>query len=122
MSKLKTYTSVKKAEDIVLDGIEVLITKNETGIRTVTLADKSGHQVVFLSSEYGSLRCEVPAPPKMVKRYRLHGKVLGIETSVLCDTRAEADSRKGYYEDNTSESDHSDTHLAIEEIEVPEEG
>lgn len=112
------WTNVKKASDIELSGIEVLIDKTDNTINVVTLTDACGNTIRIRMSSY-TMYVEVPAKPVMVKHYAVQGKVAGLTVSETFESKYEADNRRDelisavrYGEDEA---------VKVEEVEVPEE-
>lgn len=120
MSKTQKYEQVKSSNDIQLKGIEAQVTVIDNQVKSVHLVDAEGHELLVRIDSY-ALSVSVPAKPKMVKRYRLKGTVLGLPVEQDYEYRHEAESRQRHFEDNTSDADREETKLSIEEVEVPEE-
>ena len=74
----RRLANVKKAEEVVLDGISVELTLRDPGsVQALVLRDGSGHELVITQEGY-SLAVQVPAPPKQVDAFLLSGTVPGI--------------------------------------------
>ena len=116
----KLYKRAKDS-DIQLHGIDVKVERGEGGIRRITFSDgPAGNEIVVDSaSDYVSIEVSVPAPPKLVKKYRLHGLVLGLPVDKIYDDKYEAERKEQDFRDNTSAP--AEVNLSIEEVEVPEE-
>lgn len=80
-------------------------------VRAVTLKDASGYTLV-IRGDYG-VSVLIPAPPKMVKRYRLTGTLKGLKYEEFFDDRYSADVR-------STELEEFDNKGEITEVEVPE--
>jgi len=112
------FQRVKKAADIELPGVitEALVTASGQLTR-LTFRDAAGAVLAEFQSqnEYSGLQIFVPAPAKMVKKYRVVGSLYGEPFSKSFNEEYEA-SRFIKYEVTDDQSD-----LKVEEYEVEEE-
>lgn len=111
------FVALKNPSQLVLAGITVAVDQVDNSLSTVTLTDEEGQIVRFAMRSY-SMQVEVPAPPKMVKRHRVEGAVLGLSVSLTFDSLRAANDAVDHY----SREVNSDlVALTVTEIEVPEE-
>lgn len=113
------FVEAKTEREVVLDGIEVEIDTKDGGVTSVTLRDAAGHVVRIQKDGYSGLDVLIPAPPVIVKRYRLAGRIPGVNESVLeyHEYEHQAKSRRDAI-DAAVRVEHS---LTITEVAVPEE-
>lgn len=79
----RRLVDAKRADQVVLEGIAVELVTNESGsVQELILRDAQGREVRATQSGY-SLAVRVPAPPKLVERWRLAGRIPGIRDAVL---------------------------------------
>jgi hypothetical protein len=117
MSNSLATVSVKKNERVVLKGVDVFRRYDDNELRVILLTDADGRSLEIQAMPFGQvLKLMRPAPPELVKRFRLTGRIGGHEIAPrLFATRAEADAARDY--GNGVMDDY-----LIEEIEVePEE-
>jgi hypothetical protein len=110
------WDSVKKPEDVVLDGITVTIERCDGTIKVVEMTDKSGHQF-RITGDYG-INTYVPAKPKMVTRFALIGLVMGLPVDETFEHEFQANDRKSALSDACTREDACD--LKVEKREVAE--
>jgi hypothetical protein len=104
--------TVKKQEEVRLMGIAADVEFKDGHATGLILRDAGGGVLVVRMSQYSSLDVLVPAPPKMVERHRIAGKLKGIEFSELFETEYEAQNRL---------RDLEVSGVQIEKVSVPEE-
>lgn len=83
--------SAKKNSDIQLPGLCADIERIDGAIKTITLS--CGDKVVVIRADWSGLIVSVPAPPKMVKRWRLSGSFKGLKVDESFETMSEATAR-----------------------------
>ena len=117
MSNSIATVTVKRNERVVLKGANVFRRYDDNQLRAIVVTDADGGSIEIQAEPYGQgLKVLRPAPPEMVKRYRLTGKIGGHEIAPrLFETRAAADAARDY--GNGVMDDY-----LIEEIEVEVEG
>ena len=106
-------TKVGKDIDFVLPGIDIEITRVDESIRVVEFS-KDGKLLARISKEdYYEMQITVPAPPKMVTKYRLTGTITFLKLPFLVDfdSREEAEETLHQAKDNNGDGQ-------IEEIQV----
>lgn len=109
------FITVKKSSDIKLAGIKAELDITDKSVNGVTFTDAEGN-VVRVSLRSYSMTVEVPAPPTMVKRFKVIGKVLGLSVNELYADRYDADIRA----DELNRGAMS-PQVEVLEVEVPEE-
>lgn len=109
------YSSVKKAGEIVLEGITVDTEIVDRGLRSVTLTDAKGRVVRFERNEYGPLKVTVPAGPPTVEKHIVSGSVLGVPVREEFEDKYEAERRARQLEGDV----HGDTNLKVNTEQVP---
>ena len=110
--------TVKTRADIALTGVEIEIERTDNYIVGVVLADAKGNRLIVRKGEYGGIQVVVPAPPPMVKKYRITGELRGLKYDETFDTREAAAERLRVITDAAYIGSESD---AIQEIEVAAE-
>jgi len=111
------FKETKKEAEVGLPGVQAAFTIIDGSLRDVRLTDASG-RVVLLSCDYG-LHVSVPAPPKMVKRWKLSGTFAGFPTEHLYPNKWEAERKRDAMVELLR--DESAAALTIEEVEVPDD-
>jgi len=107
--------TVKNLSDVSLAGVSVELEKTDGNVTGVIITDGKGGRLVARKTDWG-MTVLVPAPPKMVKRHRIEGKLKGIPfredfehahqaTQRLVELGLENDPMEG----------------TIKEVEIPEE-
>lgn len=77
--------------------------------------------MIRITEKYGNLAIDIPAPPKKVKKFKLHGKFAGLaDVEELFDEDYEAEARFREYQ-KKYRGDDVEIGLAIDEVEVEEE-
>ena len=71
------YIQAQKASDVSLTGINVELEHHGHSLSAVTFRHPDGGLVKVAIDSY-NLKVLVPAPPKMVEKYRLSGKFAGL--------------------------------------------
>lgn len=113
----KRWTAAKKESDIALEGITIDAEQNEFGTFTkVILTDEKGHSVHF-SSSYG-METKVPAPPKLVDKYKVEGVIAGVKVLGYFDSSWDANSRR---DELNGRLESSETQFTSELVKVEEE-
>ncbi len=109
--------NVKKASDIVLDGISVDAEFRDGSLHAVTLTDQKGSLVRIALDSY-ALRALIPAPPEKKKVNVLTGKVAVLGTPIReeFDHQFQAESRRTELE---SAGIAEGIEIAAEEVLVP---
>lgn len=102
--------AVKRETDVQLAGITVEIERHDGSAMGVTLRDAAGGMLVIKQGPYSSLNVFVPAPPPMVKRWRISGELKGIKFEELFEEQYKAVARLNELE----------VEGTPEEVEVPE--
>lgn len=109
--------TVKKHSEIVLAGIAIEMHVKDGQTTGLTLTDANGSLVTVSRDTYGiGIDVLVPAPPKMVDRWRVSGKVLGLAVSEDFEGEYEAGARLDALACGTGEGEG----LKITKVEVPE--
>jgi len=109
------FITVKKSSDIKLAGIKAELDITDKSVNGVTFTDADGN-VVRVSLRSYSMTVEVPAPPTMVKRFKVIGKVLGLPVDELFADRYDADIRADEWNRGLMSPG-----VEVQEVEVPEE-
>lgn len=109
------FITAKKSSDIKLAGIKAELDITDKSVNGVTFTDTEGN-VVRVSLRSYSMAVEVPAPPVMVKRFKVAGKLMGLTVNEMFDDAFNAEVR---VEELTRLSTNAD--LGVEEVEIPEE-
>jgi len=109
--------SVKKASDLVLEGIKIEIDTVDHSQKAVTFTDVKGNVVRVAHRDYNSLSVEVPAPPEMEKKFKLSGTVLGLPVDKLFDDQFEARNELERLESEVRNED--ERSLKVEQVDVP---
>ncbi|CUJ58767.1 Uncharacterised protein [Achromobacter xylosoxidans] len=109
------FITAKKSSDIKLAGIKAELDITDKSVNGVTFTDAEGN-VVRVSLRSYSMAVEVPAPPVMVKRYKVAGKLMGLTVNEMFDDAFNAEVR---VEELTRLSTNAD--LGVQEVEIPEE-
>jgi hypothetical protein len=104
--------SVKKQDEVKLAGIVVEVEFKDSMPTGVVLRDVAGGALVVRAGQYSGLDVMVPAPPKMVERFRIAGAVKGIKFVELFESEYAASSRL---------VDLEVSGVQIEKVSVPEE-
>jgi hypothetical protein len=102
--------TVKKDSDIKLAGVTAEIERADGNIRAVVLKDAAGGMVV-IRGDYG-VSVQVPAPPTMVKKWKLTGSLKGLKYEEFFDSKYSADVRATELEDFESKGDVSEVEVA----------
>ena len=105
-----------KENQILFDGASIVMDRTDDSVSAVTLTDANGNMLRLRYTGY-SIALEIPAPPKMVKKYQIVGTVLGLAVTEYFDQKYEADNRLGEITGSLAEDSAS---LSIKEIEVIE--
>lgn len=109
------FKTVKKTSDIKLEGITIDADFVDGTLKRLGLIDKNGNRLQLSDRGYSSLAAEVPAPPEMATKYRLSGKVAGVQMQpATFEYESEALEEKLRIQGEGTETD-----LAVEPIEVP---
>ena len=106
------FKSTKKASDIILEGVTVELDMVDNAVKSVILTDAKGNTVRVIERTY-NLYVEVPAPPEMVKRWKLSGHVLDLPLEKVFEHEYEAIEEKSRLEGDAARSK-----LNVEEIQV----
>lgn len=109
----------KRASQIQLDGIAVeLITNDHDHPQELILRDAAGHEVRCRYTGF-SLGIFVPAPPKLVERWAVRGKIPGVRDAVLeyFEDEYSATRRR----DQLAELVRVDAELEVAKVSIPEE-
>lgn len=109
------FITAKKSSDIKLAGIKAELDITDKSVNGVTFTDAEGN-VVRVSLRSYSMAVEVPAPPVMVKRFKVLGKVLGLSVNELYSERYDADIRADELNRGSMSPE-----VEVLEVEVPEE-
>jgi hypothetical protein len=110
--KLET---IKKAEQINLQGITAEAEILDGNVKAYHLTDAAGRRVTFTDNGYCGVRALHPAPPKLVKRWQLAGEFRGLKVCEAFESEPEARERRNAIEDYPSTPE-----LTITAVEVPE--
>lgn len=110
--------TVKNAKEVTLDGISVELEKTDQSITMVTLRDGKGNTLIVRKTDW-SFAVLVPAPPVMVKRFRIEGKLHGIPFKEDFESKRGAANRLGEL-GATNRLELSREECPITEVEVPE--
>lgn len=105
--------SVKTADAIKLTGITVELEIVDNSTKSATLTDADGNMVQFAIDSY-NFKVYVKAPPVRVKKYHLHGEVLGLSVDETFDAEHEAMHRRN----QLCSGMHNEPELTITEVEV----
>lgn len=113
--------SAKRSSDVRLSGVSVEFVVRDGSIAEVRLTDDVGNEctITAANSYSTTLNVYVPATPKMVKKARLSGVIMGVSVSEDFEEQYEAERRLKEIDENLR--DGSATELKVEEIEVPED-
>lgn len=112
------FTTVKTADEILLNGIVADLKVIDGTVKGVTLTDNEGHKLVV--EEHGfSISIQVPTPPKTIKGLRLFGTVFGlpVEEKFTSKQTSLASDRKRAFEEKAGDV----ANLKLEECELTEE-
>jgi hypothetical protein len=112
------FVSVKQDKQLVLDGVTFEVTWHDGSISHVLATDAKGNAVRFSVESY-NFKVSVPAPPKMVTRFQLTGKVLGMGIDRLFESKYEADEAMSDLMRKLRDDEGSS--LSVAEVEVAEE-
>jgi len=107
------FKQVKKVSEMQLSGITIDLDQTGDTLNSVTFTDTEGHTVRVRYSSY-SMYVEVPAPPAMVKKHLVSGKLHGVVVSESFDEPYPATLRVRELREVGAE-------VELTEIEVPEE-
>lgn len=108
------FKSVKKSSEIVLEGVKVDLDIVDGSVKGVTFTDAKGNVVRMAERGY-NLYVEVPAPPEIERKYRLHGSVLGLPVEQYFEDEYSANDEKRRLENGSRD----DADLTVELVEVP---
>lgn len=117
----KSVKGEKEVEEVYGKPIE--FEKEDGNIKSVTITAENGKKLRFANSGYGyGVSVFVPAPPKMVDKYKLSGTIneLPIQDEFLEDAY-EAEKRKQYWERKFNALSEDEVKLSIDKVQVPEE-
>lgn len=108
--------TVKKHSEIILAGIAIEMHVKDGTTIGLTLKDASGSLVTVQRDSYGlGVDVLIPAPPKMVKRHQVKGKIKGVAFCELFDESYLAIAR-------VNELGVDADPIEVTEVEIPEEG
>lgn len=107
---MSIWTGVKHNSEVELAGVTVEIDKTDTTLNCITLTDANGNTARIRMSSY-SMYLEVPAKPKLVKKFAVKGTFRGIDVNEVFDNQYQAEDR----------SAELDREVEVTEVEVPEE-
>jgi hypothetical protein len=113
-SVIMKWKSVKKVEDIALEGIVAEIEWDDNQIKYAILRDSNGKVVKFAQESYSSMRVMVPEPPKTETMWAVKGKIGALEINGNYDSEYDAKQIKDSYERNDS----NPSTLVVEQVEV----
>lgn len=85
--------SVKKENEVNLHGVLVAFERQDNSIMGVTIRDGNGGTLVVRQGPYSSLNVFIPAPPSMVKRWKIEGELKGLRFSELFEDKWKAETR-----------------------------
>lgn len=111
------FVTAKNLAALKLAGVTITVDVTDDILRTVTLADSEGNVIRLAHRDY-SMKLEIPAPPKMVKKHRLHGDVIGVVVDELFDDEYLAKDRLNEFE---RKAPGSFAGLTITQVEVVDE-
>jgi hypothetical protein len=86
------FKTIKQASEIKLSGIVAELEKKDGIIAGVTLRDSAGGMLVVKVNNY-SVEVLVPAPPKLVRRYRVRGALADVQVDELFEHDFSAKAR-----------------------------
>lgn len=119
------YQTIKS--DTELGNLPVSITRQNDAIVEVVVYFQPFEEgarppsSIRITEKYGNLAIDIPAPPKKVKKFKLHGKFAGLaDVEELFEEEYEAKARLREYE-KKYRGDDAEIGLAIDEVEVEEE-
>ena len=93
----------------------------DSSIKSIEVTTDQGVKFKLVHQDYSGIRVYVPAPPAKVKRWRVHGKFLGMVD--VCDdfeSQHDANDRLAMYTDRLSHGEKSG--LVVEQVEVEVSG
>jgi hypothetical protein len=113
------FVTAKKVTDVVLPGVEVEIENRDGSLFAVTFR-VNGNMVKVSKGGYSDITLLIPAPPKVVKKFRLAGKFGGLaDVSEDFDSKWDAEQRLREYEKKYGGPD-DEVGLTVSEVEVEE--
>jgi len=88
------FKSVKKVQDLKLEGVTFEMELLDKQLQSVTLTDGAGNVVKLSKQGYGDFAAFVPQPPEMVKKFELRYTLALIgDKTELFDEKYEAEAR-----------------------------
>ena len=115
------WSETKKGTGNIGTDVNFTVESTESGVRSVTF-EVAGHPCLMVGiARYSDLGVYVPAPPKMVKRYALTGKLLGLtEINEIFEHEHEATSRLHEFESASGYPEKERFGLSISVVTVEE--
>lgn len=110
------YTSIKKDSELSLNGISITVDRTDSGINSITFDDGLGGVIRCRMENYG-WKVEVPAPPEMIEKYLLQGRVFGLEVREYFDSISKANERLDFFQNNSNDT----CKLEVSSVSVPAE-
>ena len=112
--------SIKRASEIVLDGIAVEIEMRDGSLHAVTFTDKSGNFCKVAKSDYSTMSAYIAAPPTKVKKFQLSGTLEDVSpVKEVFDDEWTANNRKAEIEKKFDYREGVKLEVAPVEIEEP---
>lgn len=113
--------SVKRASEVKLKDVKVEFVVRDGSINEVQFTDSEGNQcfISATTSYSATLSVYVPAAPKMVKKARLSGAMLGTAIEEFFEHPYQAEARKAALDEAIR--DDSTVSLTVDEVEVPDD-
>lgn len=111
------YAKVKHPAEIQLEGVTVEMETVDDSLQSVTITDVKGNVLKLAMISY-TLYAQIPAPPKMVKRYAVQGTVLTLPVDLQFAHRHEAENAADHFRRGTSPDNVA---LTVSEVLVAED-
>lgn len=105
--------NVKKDAEIVIDGYTAEVERVDNSVHGIIIKDKNCAVVLAVRKADYSINVLVPAPPKLIKKFRLAGALKGIKYEEFFDDKYSADMRATELEEFESKGE-------VTEVQVPE--
>jgi hypothetical protein len=115
------FQSTKAVQDIKLSGVTIEAEFRNDVLSSITFTDSNGSVVKIAEGRYNGIDALVPAPPKMAKKYKLGGMLLGItQFEEMFDDEYEANNRLTEVSKQTGYADNLGLSVTEVEVEVSE--
>jgi len=111
------WTTPKSSKEVLLDGVNIEIDRNDSSFVSATFTDPSGHKVRVRKNDYSWI-LEVPKQPETKEKFAVVGTLRGVPVSETFEQEYDATRRKNKLSEDLSETE---ADLKVETTQVVED-